>query len=998
MTHDPKELIEVEDPAVEVLTQHLGWIEIDSRAAEEMRSSLKEVVLIPVLLKAIKRLNRWIADENAHRVIRNIAQIQATSVLEANEKIQGMLERGTTIVQDKNDGLGLKSQDVLLIDYADLNNNEFNLVRQFRVMHLKENQLDVVLFINGLPIVIIECKSPTLRNPMDDGIEQLARYQESESRFRNVGCPKVFNTAQIIVSTFKDQAKYATNLTPERHWSEWKVPHPLTLDDLAKKLGRAPSSQDIFLFGVCTKQNLLDLIQNFIVYEREQGKIIKKLAKYQQFRAVNNLIKKVTKKQERQGGVIWHAQGSGKSLTMLWTAVKLRRRAELANPTLVIVTDRTDLDDQISGTFKRCGFPNPIQAASAKHLQQLLKDPVGQTIMTTIQKFQDAADIYPVLTENPNIFVLVDEAHRTQYKSLAANMRNAIKNGCFIGFTGTPISKKYRNTIETFGSYIDIYDHRQSVKDGATVPIFYEGRMPELFVTDNSIDELFDRLFSDYSQKDREQIKKKYATPESIALAPQRIKMICFDILKHYEQFILPNNFKAQIVTFSRRAAISYKKMLDELHGPSSVVLISKSHNDEAEFVPYHKSKTEEQEIIRRFKEEKDPKIIIVCDKLMTGFDAPIEQVMYLDSPLKEHTLLQAIARVNRTYPHKPYGLVVDYWGVSGDLQEALNMFTKEESDGIINMDYKKEILLRLQAAHNAAKNFFSDVNINDVEACLKYLESPDRRAAFDQRFRLFANYMDMLFPDPTALEFVKDLKLLADIRTRARNRYRDEQLSLRDCSEKVRKLIEEHIGVNGITQLIEPTSIFSEKFDQEIEMLTSSEAKASEIEHAIKHEITFKVDEDPIYYESLKEKLLKILTDYKDGRINAVKQLQLLKEVLNEMRHPEKHAEERGIDPKIAPFYALLENKADKKMMVREGSPPYGDAHTNELPLKELAKEIYDAIEELAVVEWQYKEDIKREMRRKIKRILRTKNYPTENIESMTVRIMDLARARFRA
>ena len=371
---------------------------------------------------------------------------------------------------------------------------------------------------------------------------------------------------------------------------------------------------------------------------------------------------------------------------------------------------------------------------------------------------------------------------------------------------------------------------------------------------------------------------------------------------------------------------------------------------------------------------------------------------MYLDSPLKEHTLLQAIARVNRTYPHKQYGLVIDYWGVSEDLQEALNLFTREESEGFVHTDYKKEILPRLQAAHNAAMNFFSEVDITDIEACVKYLESPDRRAAFDQRFKLFANYIDMLFPDPKALQFVKDLKHLAEIRTRARNRYRDEQLSLRECSEKIRKLIEEHIRAEGITQIIEPTSIFSEKFDKEIERINSTEAKASEIEHAIKHEITFKVDEDPAYYESLKEKLLKILTDYKDGRINAAKQLTLLKEVLDEMRHPEKHAEEMGVDPKIAPFYNLLENKDNKDMMVREAPAEYGKVSPKPAPLKELAKDIYDAIEELAVVEWQYKEDVKREMRRRIKRVLRVKNYPLDEIESMTVKIMDLAGARFRA
>ena len=979
MTRDSMELLEVEDPAVEVLTQYLGWKEIDSKESEELRPSKKEVVLVPILYDTIKRLNPWISDENANRVIRSITHVQATSVIEANEKIQAMLEKGTTVTQDIGDGLGLKSRDVHLIDYENIKNNDFHVVRQFRVEHFNENKPDIVLFINGLPIVVIECKSPKLRNPMQKGFEQLTRYQEAQDRFRNVGCPKLFHTAQIIVSTYKDRTKYGTNYTPERHWSEWKEPYPLTLDDMAKELGRAPTSQDIFLFGVCSKQNLLDLIQNFIVYEREKGKTIKKLAKYQQFRAVNNIVKQTTKKKSTQGGVVWHTQGSGKSLSMLWTAVKLRRIENLANPTVVVVTDRTDLDEQIIGTFGRCGFPNPIQAKSARHLQELLKDPVGQTIMTTVQKFQDAADEYPVLTENSNIFVLVDEAHRTQYKMLAANMRKAVINGTFIGFTGTPISKKYRNTIRTFGTYIDIYDHKQAVKDGATVPIFYEGRMPDLSITGNSLDELFDRLFTVYSVKDRERIKQKYATQEAIATSTKRMRQICLDIIKHYESHIAKNGFKAQIVACTRRAAVKYKQILDELNAPSSEVLISKIHNEEGDLATYHKSKTEEKEVIRRFKEEAEPKIIIVCEKLITGFDAPVEQVMYLDSPLKEHTLLQAIARVNRTYPKKNYGLVVDYWGVSEELQSTLNLFSTEESEGFIHTDYKKQILPRLQSAHNAAMNFFRDVDTNSKDACVQYLEPEDRRVTFDQRFKLFSNYMDILLPDPQALAYVKDLKWLAEIRTRARNKYRDELLSLKECSEKVRQLIEEHITAEGITYLVEPTSIYSEKFDEEIEKLTSEDSKASEIEHAVKHELTFRVHEDPVYYETLKDRLERIIDDSREGRINAAKQLELTKEILENMRHPEKQAEELEIDPKVAPFFNLLKEDS-------------GDSSD----LKTITRDIYESLDELAVVEWVHKEDIKREMRRKIKRILRASDYPKENIEAITVKILDLARARF--
>ncbi|HLP79242.1 MAG TPA: type I restriction endonuclease subunit R [Acidobacteriota bacterium] len=976
MSHDPKELLEVEDPAVKVLTEQLGWTELSSQETEAMRGSLKEVVLVPIFQKAIKRLNPWISDENIHRVIRSVIQIQASSTMEANEKIQGMLERGTTVIQDKLDGLGQKSQDVNLIDYE--GNNEYHLVRQFRILHYKENKPDIVLFINGLPIVVIECKSPTLRSPMAEGMLQMFRYQESEDKYRNVGCPKLFNTVQIVVSTFKDQTKYATNFTQERHWSEWKEPYPYSLEKVEKELGRIASPQDRFLYGVCSKKNLLDIIQNFIVYEREGNKIVKKVCKYQQYRAVNKLVKDLEKRKSTRGGVIWHTQGSGKSLTMLWTAVKLRRIKSLHNPTLVIVTDRVDLDEQIKGTFIRCGFPNPTHITSSNHLQEVLRDPVGQTVMTTIQKFQESAEDYPVLTESSNVYVLVDEAHRTQYKMLAANMRQAMKNGTFIGFTGTPISKKFRNTIDTFGSYVDVYDHKQAVADGATVPIFYEGRLVEMSVTNNSLDQLFDRIFRDYDEKEREKIKKKYATPEAIATASGRIKLICLNILEHFEKFIAPNNFKAQIVTVSRDAAVKYKQMLDDLGAPTSEVLISKNHNDVEALVPFHKSKTDEQEIIRKFKEEADPKILIVCDKLLTGFDAPVEQVMYLDSPLKEHTLLQAIARVNRTYPNKQYGLIVDYWGISQDLQEALDMFTVEETEGLINLDYKKENLPRLQAAHNVAMNFFPTGYLPDMEKCVAYLEPEDKRATFNTLFLRLSKYMDMLLPDPLALPFVKDFRLLAEIRTRARNRYRDDQLSLDECSEKVKQLIEEHIKAEGITHLIAPTSIFSKSFDEEIKRLSSDEARASEIEHAVKHEIQIKIHEDPIFYESLKERLERIIKDFKEGRINAAIQLKLVDTVLQDMRHPEKHAQEMGIDQHIIPFYNLLKQEMPDK------------------DHKETAKEIHATLDELAVVDWGFKDDVKREMRRRIKRILRLANFDDELIESLTLKLMDLARARF--
>jgi len=998
---DQKELIEVEDPAVEVLTEHLGWTEISAADAKRMKDSARQPILVSLFLQAVKRINPWISEENAQRVVQSVAKLQATSVLEANEKIQTILELSTVVLQDMNDGMGQKSQDVFLIDYEHPENNSFSVVRQFRVKHYSERIPDIVLFINGLPIVVIECKSPDLRGPMEEGIEQIFSYQEMGDKYQNLGIPQLFNTVQIVVSTHKDHARYATNYTPARHWSEWKDPYPLTIDDVAKKLGRIPSPQDLFLFGVCSKENLLDLVQNFVVYEREEeaGGVVKKIAKYQQFRAVNKIIEKVTA-EEREGGVVWHWQGSGKSLSMLWTAVKLRRLLE--NPTMVIVTDRTDLDNQIHGTFERCGFSKPIKAKSAKKLQEHLRNAVGETVTTTVQKFQDAADEYPTLSEDENIFVLVDEAHRSQYRSLAANMRKALPNACFLGFTGTPIFKKDRDTFQTFGPYIDRYDHNQSVNDGVTVPIFYEGRMPELHITANSIDQLLRRIFSDKTDEELDLIKKKYATLVTIAESRPLIREIALNILDHYEKQILENGFKAQIVAASRLAAIRYNEILDELGAPSHEVLITVGHNDLNKhgnvYKPFQRSKTEEQAIINRFKKEDDPKILIVCDKLLAGFDAPVEQVMYLHKPLREHNLLQAMGRVNRKNSHKEYGLVVDYWGVADELQKALKMYSEDGIEGLVHTDYRKEILPRLQAAHNAAMNFFREVppqknHESYNEACLQYLEPEDRRVALDQRFKLFARYMDMLLPDPRALKYLRDLKWLGYIRARARNRYRDGHLSLKDCSDKVRKLIEEYIEVAGISQVLEPTSIHSEEFDEELDRLISPEAKASEIEHAIKHEINIKLGENPVFYESLQERLERIIEDYRQRRIDEAERLKLLQEILEEARSPERHAERVGVDPEVAPFYDLILKKAEDR---DEGRDKDQSQDGNGDRLKPAAQRIHSALKERAVVDWQQKEDTKREMRRKVKRILREVGCPSSEIQDTTARIMDLAARRF--
>lgn len=991
---DWNELHLSEEPAVELL-QSIGYEFISSEQLDKERESRKEIILTGRLEKAIKKINPWISDENLKKAVREITNIQAVGLMEANEKVHTALVHTISLEQDL--GQGKKGQSVHFIDFENPGNNEFVVTRQFWVQGSKKLICpDIVVFVNGIPLAIIECKSPAIQNPLEEGITQLLRYQEIEEKFKERGAPHLFETNQILISTCGQASMFAVIGTPHKQYAEWKTPFPLTLDDLQQMLGRVPSPQDVLLYGILHPSNLLDMVRNFIVFEVDRGKTVKKVARYPQFIAVNKALERVltAKNPVKRGGIIWHTQGSGKSLSMLWLAVKLRRVMELENPVIVIVTDRVDLDRQISGTFERCGFPNPERAKSVSDLRKLLEAGSGKTIMTTIQKFKEATDsLHPVLTEEKNLFVMVDEAHRTQYKSLAANMRRAMPHACFFGFTGTPIDKKDRSTISTFGPYIHTYTIEQSVKDRATVPIFYESRLPNIRIEGETLDAIFERVFKDYLPEEREHIKKKYATHKAIAGASRRIERICLDIIEHFEKYIYPNGFKAQVVAVNRDTAVSYKETLDRLEAPESALVMSAAHNDSDRLAKYHLSKEKQQLLIDRFKDKNDPlAILIVCDMLITGFDAPVEQVMYLDSSFKEHTLLQAIARVNRIAEGKDYGLVVDYWGISRFLQDALSIFLPKDIEGV--MQPKTDELPRLENRHRAALRFFDNVDKRNLEACIKELEPEDVRAEFDIGFRRFSQSMDMLLPDPSALPYIKDLKWLGKVRNAARARYRDPRLDLSGCGEKVRKIIEEHIRISGIEHLLEPVSIFSEKFDDEVAKLTSIEAKASEMEHAIRHEIIIKFEEDPVFYQSLKEQLQKIIEERRKERIDAARQLKLLEIIKDEIKNVHKTAETIGMSETEFAFYNLLSNKENKsgEWKVSEEHTDYGG--DNE-PEKELAGLILESLEKLAVIDWIHKEDVQREMRKQIKRHLRAAGYRLDKIERKTIKLMDLARVR---
>ena len=996
---DWDELHLAENPAVELL-ESLGYTYVSPEDRDTERTSFKETILSARLAAALKRLNPWLSEANVARAVKAVTQVPAASLAEANEKVYTSLTYGIALEQDRGDGR--KSHTVRFLDFDEPERNEWIVTRQYKVLGSKKHVIpDVVVFVNGLPLAVIECKSPTTGDAWKaEAVKQLHRYQEAGSQWKDLGAPRLFEAAQILVGSCGEQAVYGTVGTPARFFLEWKEPYPLSVKQLGERFGRKPTPQDVLLYGLLEPRNLLDVVRNFVVFEVDGGKTVRKLTRYRQFIAVNEALRRVrtARKPSERGGIVWHTQGSGKSLTMLWLALRLRRDEAQQQPTVVIVTDRTKLDRQIAGVFKACGFPNPERAESVRDLRRILEHPTGKTVMTTIQKFQEITGagsaarrgtVHPTLSEAANIFVMVDEAHRTQYRSLAANMRRALPNACFLGFTGTPIDKKDRSTLRTFGPYIDTYTIEQAVQDEATVPIFYESRLPELQIIGQTIDKVFDHVFADRSDDERAAIKQRFATEQAIAGAPRRIEAICLDLIDHYTQFIDPSGFKAQVVATSRHAAVTYKEALDRLNGPESALIMSADHNDEARLARWHLRKDEQDQAIEQFKDPEDPlSVLVVCDMLLTGFDAPVEQVMYLDAPLKEHTLLQAIARVNR--PHgdeKKYGLVVDYWGVSAKLQDALAVFSTTDVQGALTPNVDE--LPRLESRHAAAMKFFQAVeNTNDLDACVRVLEPEDVRAAFDLAFRRFSQSMDMLLPDQRALAYHADLRWLGKIRGTARARYRDDRLDLAGCGEKVRRLIADAVVADGIQILVKEVQLFSPEFEEKVAALGTDDAKASEMEHAIRHEINVRVEENPVFYQSLRERLEEIIEQRRLERLDAAQQLSLLNSLRAELQGEQAQAQELGLDARGFAIYGLLERR--RPITAHEDSPAYGEAN------RDLASLIDDAVAPFTeLVDWWQKDDVQRQMRSKIKRQLRASGIAGDAVENLAADIVDLAKVR---
>jgi type I restriction enzyme R subunit len=1018
---DQDELDKVELPAIAQLKQ-LGWsyihgaelspdfIQADGSRA---RAYQRDVVLVNHLEAAIKRINPWISDENLRKVSRELTHPVCAGLMEYNHALYNTLVNYQSVEQDL--GKGRKGQTVKVIDFANIDNNEFICTNQFKVEGVNQNIIpDIVCFVNGLPLAVIECKSPYITNPVAEGINQLRRYANLRNPHADLskceGADRLFWYNQLMVSSCRDQAKVGTISSGGQHYGDWKDAYPYTDAELG---GSDTTAQQRLLAGLFNKASFLDILQNFIIYEPIEGKLIKKVARYQQFRAVNKVIERLkggaTGKdlsRKQKSGIVWHTQGSGKSLTMVMLAVKMRRDPVLKQYKLVFITDRTQLDEQLSSTFRDAQGETVLNADSVATLKTLLKKDSSDLVTAMVQKFQDlekestgdsanSNDFTSAFTDlNPSdkIIVLADEAHRTQFGGLAMVINAALPNAPKIGFTGTPLLKTQKMS-SAFGGYIDQYKINEAVEDGATVRLLYEGREVKTDVSGESLDKLFDEYFSDYTQEQQQEIKKKYGVERAVREAPARIRWVCIDLLKHYREHIQPDGFKGMIVTGSRHAAVLYKKTLDELGAPPSEVIISGDHNDSTELAQYT-DKVHQKKAISDFTKplkENPTAFLIVKDMLLTGFDAPIAQVMYIDRKLQDHTLMQAIARVNRTYAGKSCGFIVDYHGLSKYLIEALELFSSEDVDGTYQS--LKDEIPKLKATHTVAMGFFKGIKSKNVDDYVLALKDDEVRSQFEIAFKRFAKQMNIVLPDTGASPFVPDMKLLGKVHNAAKTRYRDEALDLSDVGAKVRQLVDEHIISTGVDPKIPPVDLLAANFKEKLNEVKSNESKASEIESAIKHHLTVNLDEDPEYYKALSLKLKDIILK------NAGKweqQLEFLLEMVDgiEINH-KKAAVDIGLSETEYAFYNILMAEVSQ-VAEAKGEYVVSDSMVNDI--KDTTQTLVNTFDEATeIVDFFHKNDEVKRMKKEIKRTILDQSFGEPGlVKVIQERFMELGKTKF--
>jgi len=938
-----------------LLLQKLGYRYLNPAEAVAARGGrLGAVLLEKVLAEQLRAINSIsfkgreypFSEGNILAAVQALKDVADDGLVPTNEKVYDLLCLGKSM-QQSIDG-DTKSFQLDYIDWKHPGNNAYHVTEEFEVARSGSHEVrrpDLVLFVNGIPLAVIECKRPDKKDAIDVAVSQHIRNQQRDE------IPHLFFYAQLLLGVSKNEAKYATVGTPARFWSRWKelappedaeatlrelVTTPLTENELDRifssrkewadeereayaTITRKVTPQDRALYALCGPERLLELTFRFILFDAGE----KKIARYQQYFCVQKILKRVRELQadgRRKGGVVWHTQGSGKSLTMVMLAEALALESGIDNYKIVLVTDRVDLDDQIYKTFHHCGT-QPVQARTGRHLAKLLKENKVRIITTVIDKFVLAVSKGAVHDENPDIFVLVDEGHRGQYGELHATMRKAMPNACFIGFTGTPVMKKDKNTIDRFGGIIDTYTIDQAVKDEAVVPLLYEGRHVDQKVDRESVDAWFDRVTRDLSDAQKTDLKKKFASADQLNAAEQKVMRIAWDVSVHFQDNWQGTAYKAQLVAQRKAIALLYKRFLDEFGMVSSEVLISGPDDREGEedvheksgdvvkafwkkmMAKYGSEKEYNRQVISAFRNAEEPEIIIVVDKLLTGFDAPRNTVLYLTRKMEGHALLQAIARVNRLYDGKDFGYIIDYRGVLQSLDKALDIYgqlSEFDQEGLDDLctaltDVDAEIR-KLPQRHSDLWDLFKTVrNTMEEEAYEQLLADQAARDRFYERLSAFARTLGVALSSSSFLEttpqkkidrYKSDLRFFMALRASVRRRYA-ETVDFKEYEARIQKLVDQHVGAGEVEKITELVNIFdADAFAKEVEKLGSTASKADTIAYRTRKTISERMKQDPAFYRRFSEMLEEAIRAFRQQRLSDAGYLKKVTEIAEKVRN----------------------------------------------------------------------------------------------------------------
>ena len=1052
-------------PALQVLC-NLGYQYLTPSEVNTLRDQRKgQVLLKPILEQQLKKLNQIeykgqtvsFSDANIKEAIDALDVPLNDGFVKANETVYELLTLGTSLPQTI-DG-DKRSFTLQYIDWKNPANNVFHVTDEYEVERRGTHnhcRPDIVLFVNGIPLAVIECKRPDLKTPMKDAIEQHLRNQGTGY------IPQLFTFSQLLISVSQNQAKYATTNTPAKFWAIWRdelvdsetdaaglpklsdlVNQQLSADvwqkfeeahapevvlrarGIASAGVRLPSPQDELLYNIARPDRLLKLTERFIVFETDEGKLLKKICRYQQYFAILETLATVTNvrgDEQREGGIIWHTTGSGKSLTMVMLAKALAMEPSIRNPRVIIVTDRIDLDSQIFKTFKACG-KTVRRATSGENLVKLVADGKAEIITTIIDKFEGAVKSYGLNDESRDVFILVDESHRSQSGIAHAMMKKAFPNACLIGFTGTPLlkeekgrrkKKKYQHlTRQQFGDYLHSYSMKKAVEDKAVTPILYEGRLSRLTPDKDSIDKWFARITKDLNDQQRLDLKQKFSRAEELVKTDDRLFEIAFDVCSHYSEMFqkaeLTPKKKGQFAVSSKAVAVKYLRLFEQIgkdfpqRKVTARLVISgpdmREGHDEVDDPNAKKSEPSEEQkqrtqmvqdfwdsmmeeygseakylktVVSDFKTKDEPEILIVVDKLLTGFDAPRNTVLYIDKILKGHNILQAIARVNRLFDGKDHGLVIDYRGIFGELNEAMQTYSEldgfeaDEIEGTFT-DVREEIEKLPELHTNVWAVFSGVVNKTDTEALQQHLRPEDVRQRFYDALNAFSKTLQLALSnvdfqletsEKKIAVYLTDLKFFRNLRVAVKNRY-NESIDYSEYEDQIRNMVNKYVGASEVERIAEPVNIFEvEDFDTELGKVEGDAAKADFISSRMKKTCTEKMDEDPVLFDALSKMIEDAIAAYLSGRISEGQYLERMLEIWKELQSNDSSNVPPVLKGKAdaLAYYRLILKALESADGVDAGSDLKSIAAN-------LAIQADEAIDRHKVRDWKRKEDIKNAM-----------------------------------